>query len=150
LKIINYPVNELNNIGYVSIQAKYNGKWVLCLHNRRNSWECPGGHVENGEEALEAAKRELYEETGATNYDILPVWDYQVLNDEGVLHNNGRVYYAEIKSFDKLPLESEMKSIGFFEELPEILTYDRKSMLETLQRAEEIYYKTLDSNSNGE
>ena len=136
---IDHPVNSLDNIGFVCIEAKYNGKWVLCFHSRRQTWECPGGHVEKGETAFDAAKRELFEETGAIDFDILPVWDYSVINAEGVLHNNGRVYFAEINSFDNLPLCSEMKKVGFFKELPEDVTYNRDEMFEMLIRAENKY-----------
>jgi len=139
--IINHPVNTLNDIGYVSIQAIYDDKWVLCLHSKRLKWECPGGHVELGESALDAAKRELYEETGAIDFEIVPVWDYAVVNDEGVLHNNGRVYFAVIKSFSQLPINSEMKEIGLFTVLPKDLTYNREEMFRNLKLAEEIYKK---------
>lgn len=137
--IIDYAVNTLDNIGFVCIEAKYNGKWVLCYHKRRNSWECPGGHLEEGETSLDAAKRELFEETGAVDFDILPVWDYSVFNEKGVLHNNGRVYFAEIRLFDNLPSNSEMKKVHFFNELPESLTYNKEEMLNILLRAEKIY-----------
>jgi 8-oxo-dGTP pyrophosphatase MutT (NUDIX family) len=37
---------------------------VLIVNQHGNSWSLPKGHVEQGEEILEAAKREIYEESG--------------------------------------------------------------------------------------
>jgi ADP-ribose pyrophosphatase YjhB (NUDIX family) len=37
---------------------------VLLVDHRMHGWSCPGGHVEPGEAASEAAERELFEETG--------------------------------------------------------------------------------------
>ena len=128
-------LGSLDDIKFVSIEAEYNGRWTLCLHKNRKSWECPGGHVEEGEMPLAAARRELYEETGAVDYDILPVWDYEALNDDGTLHNNGRVYYVNIRSFGELPCSSEMERIDFFETLPQNVTYNRENMLEMLRKA---------------
>ena len=52
------------------IVSKYKGKWVLCKHRDRDTWEVPGGHREDNETILDTAKRELYEETGAKVYKI--------------------------------------------------------------------------------
>jgi 8-oxo-dGTP diphosphatase len=131
-----FIAGSLENIGFVCIESKYNDKWVLCFHSRRQKWEVPGGHVELGETPLIAAKRELYEETGAIDFDIIPVWDYQVYNDDGSFINNGRVYYANIRSFEKLPEYSEMEKIGFYETLPMDVTYNREKMIHMLERAE--------------
>lgn len=37
---------------------------ILVVNQRGRSWSLPKGHVEEGEEALAAAKREIYEESG--------------------------------------------------------------------------------------
>lgn len=97
------------------IVAKYNGELVLCKHKERETWELPGGHREEGETILEAAKRELYEETGAKIFSIKPVSAYRITRW-------AMLYYAEIEVFDELP-ESEIEKISFFENLPENLTY---------------------------
>lgn len=130
------PAGSLDNIGFVCIETKHEEKWVLSFHSRRQSWECPGGHVEEGEAPLEAAKRELYEETGAVSYTIIPLWDYRVFREDGTLYNNGRTYYAEVASFDPLPNGSEMTEIGFFDTLPGNVTYNRDKMIRILERAE--------------
>lgn len=49
---------------HVLIIAKFKGKWLLTEHRERGL-EFPGGKAEAGESLAEAAKREVYEETGA-------------------------------------------------------------------------------------
>ena len=61
-----YEVSDSNKPDIVVIYAKYKDKFVMCRHKGRKTWEIPGGHIEEGELPELAAKRELYEETGAT------------------------------------------------------------------------------------
>ena len=61
---IEYPAGWLQDIEFVIIFTRYQDKWVYCWHKYRKSYEHPGGHVESGETPMEAAKRELFEETG--------------------------------------------------------------------------------------
>ena len=51
---------------YAVIVGKYEGKWVLCQHKKRTTWEVPGGHIEEGETPEEAARREFYEESAGS------------------------------------------------------------------------------------
>lgn len=44
--------------------AFYAGKMLLVLHPYLKKWLQPGGHIETGEVALDAARREVLEETG--------------------------------------------------------------------------------------
>src|SRR3989338_997796 len=37
---------------------------VLVVNQRGNSWSLPKGHIDKGETSLEAAQREIYEESG--------------------------------------------------------------------------------------
>lgn len=48
---------------HVLVIAKWNGKWLLTKHRNRGL-EFPGGKAESKESLMEAAKREVYEETG--------------------------------------------------------------------------------------
>lgn len=48
----------------VAIFARYGGKILLIKHKRLGTWLPVGGEIEPGETPLEAARRELFEETG--------------------------------------------------------------------------------------
>ena len=131
---MNFFLGQLDNIEFVVILTRYQGKWVFCWHKKRKSYENPGGHVEQGETAMQAARRELYEETGITDCEIIPLWDYEQPWDDGIHKNNGRFYLAMVNSLGELP-ESEMEKIELFDSVPENFTYDRKEALSDFEIA---------------
>lgn len=109
------------NLKYAVIVAKYQGKWIFCRHKKRSTWEIPGGHREPGETALEAARRELYEETGATQFDLTEVCVYGVEADNGI--TCGMLCFAEVQTLGPLPREMEIGEIVLCNNLPRELTY---------------------------
>ena len=113
-----YPLGSVaeDQLKYAVICASYKGKWIFCRHKFGETWELPGGHIEPGETALEAARRELYEETGAVEADITPVGIYK-------LYDYGLLCYAEVKNLSFLPENSEMEQIRLFRSIPYPLTY---------------------------
>ena len=64
-------------ITFVVIAARFKGRWIVIRHRDRATWEIPGGHRESGEELDRAARRELFEETGAADFRLLPVGPYR-------------------------------------------------------------------------
>jgi ADP-ribose pyrophosphatase YjhB (NUDIX family) len=44
---------------------------VLVVSQRRTSWSLPKGHIDGGENALLAAKREIYEESGIRELELI-------------------------------------------------------------------------------
>ena len=138
LKCRAFPLNYLPSYKYTVICSNYKGKWILSRHKKRDTWETQGGHIEPGETPLEAAKRELFEESGIRDADVYPVCDYWGFNPFRC--SNGMVFLAVVHSIGELP-ESEMQVIGMFEELPENLTYPQTSPV--LYREAEKVLKTL-------
>ncbi len=122
----NYLCGQLGDIAFVVIYAKYKDKWVYCYHKGRHSFEHPGGHVEDGETPVETAKRELFEETGISDCEIIPLWDYEQVWDDGINKNNGRIFAAIVHSLGEIPEDSEMERIELFDSTPENFTYSRE------------------------
>jgi ADP-ribose pyrophosphatase YjhB (NUDIX family) len=51
---------------------------VLVVNQRGKSWSLPKGHIEKGEEPLEAARREIHEESGLADLKyIRPLGSYE-------------------------------------------------------------------------
>ena len=126
LKVNFYNDIDDSLLKFAVIVSKSQGKWVLCKHKDRNTYECPGGHREEGEDILTTAKRELYEETGAIEYSIKKICVYSVCGNDGVIENNtetyGMLYFADIIKFEELPA-FEIEKIELFEHLPDSWTY---------------------------
>lgn len=96
--------------------SKYKDKYVFSYNKKRQGWEIPGGHIEDGESWQEAAKREMYEETGATKIEVEPVCVYKITN-------YGLLCFCNILELEELPKEYEMEEIMLSDNLPDNLTY---------------------------
>ena len=105
---------------YVVVASRYQGKILLSRHKNRTTWETQGGHIEPGESPLDAARRELFEESGAVEFDIRPVFDYWAGDETGSA--SGVVFLADIRKLGSMP-DSEMAEVRAFEKLPENVTY---------------------------
>lgn len=71
-KVRFYDRVEDSLLRFAVIIARSGDQWVFCKHRERDTYEVPGGHREPGEDIETAARRELYEETGALVYTLTP------------------------------------------------------------------------------
>lgn len=115
-----YDTVDDERLKFAVIVSRHDNKWVFCKHKERDTYECPGGHREAGETVIETARRELWEETGAVEYDIFPVCVYSV--EESGAESFGMLYYADILKLGKLP-GLEIEKIELLSDLPENWTY---------------------------
>ncbi len=120
VKVNFYETVKDDLLRFAVIVSKYKGKWVFCMHRQRNTYECPGGRREENENILDTAKRELWEETGASKYSIHPICVYSVVREDN--ESFGMLYFAEIQEFDKLPAY-EIAKVELFDHLPTEWTY---------------------------
>ncbi len=109
---------------FAVIISKHDNKLVFCKHKERDTFEIPGGHRESGEQITDTAKRELYEETGALDYNITPICVYSVTSPDNFNGKEtfGMLFYADIKAFEK-ELHSEIEKIILTEDLINNWTY---------------------------
>ncbi len=120
LECIIHPFGTLHPVRFVVVCTFVGEDMLLSFHKTHRAWETQGGHIEKGETPEEAARRELYEESGVDEATILPVCDYFAYDHAGSA--NGRVYAAIFSHGETLP-DNEMSMVRRFAQLPDLLTY---------------------------
>lgn len=104
------------------VVPRYRGQWVFCRHIDRTAWEFPGGHREPGEDILQTAQRELWEETGIRDAQLHPVCCFRCGSTHGLL------CFAEVSAMGAIPEDSEIAETCCRELLPEQFAYDNLPM----------------------
>ncbi|GAA0293475.1 8-oxo-dGTP diphosphatase [Gracilibacillus halotolerans] len=100
---------------HVWVICRYEDQWLLTKHSDRGL-EFPGGKVEVGEKPVEAAVREVKEETGGTVRNIDYLGQYLVKGKKETVTKN--IYFAEISSLEKQDTYYETDGPVLMRELP--------------------------------
>lgn len=108
---------------HIWVICRYKDKWLLTNHKERG-YEFPGGKVEPGEIAKEAAVREVMEETGAVLEEINYLAQYYVAGKSGSVIKN--VYFAKVAKLIEQPNYYETKGPVLLDFLPDDLAESEK------------------------
>jgi 8-oxo-dGTP diphosphatase len=119
-----HPLDSITSsrLKFAVICAEFDNQWIYVRHKDRSSWELPGGHREPDEDIYATAKRELFEEAGATDYALFSIAEYSVALNKKSAPSFGRLFYAQIKFLDTKP-DSEIKEVDVYQIPPAIQTY---------------------------
>ena len=117
------PESELDSDTYrplliTFVAIRHARDFLLVHHRERQSWELPGGHIEEGESARDCAVREFFEETGqrVEHLDFRAVLKYRAGSDN-------RFYYGALYS-GELPSPAPFREN---EEISRVTSWDGKT-----------------------
>ncbi|MBW2970412.1 NUDIX domain-containing protein [Candidatus Woesearchaeota archaeon] len=115
----------------------------LLLHYDAGHWDFPKGHVEKGETDEQTALRELKEETGISEVEILPGFSHGIryfFRKEGKLVSKDVLFFVARTKIKNVELSFEHKDFIWlpFQEALDKLTYPTSK--EVLKRAEEFLH----------
>ncbi len=144
-------VSKHHSYGIVPL-VKKNGEWfalIVKLHSGKH-WSFPKGHAEQGETPLQAAQRELHEETGLTVTKLLSEQilreSYFFRRSEQLISKDVDYFLAEVEGEVLLQPEeiAEYQWVPL-EKLVGTLTYPQaRSVAENVIKIIEKINKTLD------
>lgn len=138
-------------LGGVVLLARHEGALytLLVQHANQKHWGLPKGSVENGEDILDAARRELKEETGVTDFQLLSETPY---NDHYITHNQQPpvektvTFYVAKGNFGPVSVPDDMiheimdvRWVLYEEALELIFHPSSKNVLESAVRDHEIH-----------
>lgn len=112
-----------NKPGHIWVICRFHDQWLLTKHSKRG-FEFPGGKVETGETAEQAARREVDEETGAHIAALRVIGQYQVIGLNETFEKT--IYYAEIDSITLKKDYLETNGPYFVSEFPVHLSADTR------------------------
>ncbi len=116
---INEVVREPTSGGMVFRRnKKTNEVEILLIQDAKDRWTIPKGHIEEGETAKETAEREIGEETGLTEVDVLN-WlgkiNFRYRRANSLVLMTTEIFLVQAKGdTDKLKPEDWMNGIKWF------------------------------------
>ncbi|MDQ0352944.1 8-oxo-dGTP diphosphatase [Alkalibacillus filiformis] len=142
---VKFVKNEMyfsNQPKHVWVITKHKGQWLLTKHKNRGI-EFPGGKVEQGESADQAAIREVYEETGGIVKELQFVGQYYVDGKGGDIVKN--VYFAQIDELEERPHYYETEGPILLDDIPKNVKKDHRYSFMMKDKVLQIAIKEIKS-----
>ena len=130
----------------VAVDVILENEGNILMAERKNSpkgWALPGGFVELGEDPLEAARRELCEETRIKGTDLKFFNAYGCPSRDPRTHVVSLVYQCTPYTLATLRAASDALSVAFYhpDELPEDVVFDHRQIIEDYVNHKEYQQK---------
>ena len=142
------PLTERNVVNVVlkhPTEEKY-----LCVSNKKFNWTTfVMGGIEDGEDVISAAKREVIEETGYNDFEELKEMEFIYFDNFYAAHKNVNRHitchtvYGKLKSLDKVPVSDAEKEIN------ETVWIEKKDLETTLTNEAHKYDASRAINGEG-
>ncbi|MGZ3634107.1 MAG: bis(5'-nucleosyl)-tetraphosphatase [Parachlamydiaceae bacterium] len=120
----------VHSYGIIPLRKELSGEWEVLLiqHRKGLYWSFPKGHAEEGEEPLQTASRELYEETGLLVKTLLSeevfTENYQFISNDRLISKYVAYYLALVEGTLSMQAEeiSDAKWV-LFSEVPSFISF---------------------------
>lgn len=109
------------------IAARCRDQWLLCRQKFSTGWILPGAKLFEGESAEQAARRALWEMTGAMRFNLLPVSAYRVSTDPDF---SGILYRANVFLRGSPPSHANIDAVYCEKNLPPGMIFPAHELLE--------------------
>lgn len=141
---------EQKSAGFILFKDSGERKYFLLKHGM-DYWNFPKGKLEAGESHMDAAKRELSEETGITNIQVIDGFEntfgYSFYVKEGLIKKVVKMFLAKyLRGSIRLSHEHEDYKWFTFEDAMDILKFS--NIRESLKMADDQLSKPKINNDN--
>lgn len=103
--------NKERSAGFILFREDNDKRVYLLLKHKKNHWDFAKGHIEQGEEKIDAAIREVREETGITDLEIVDGFEEDIIysfvkNDQIIIDKTVTLFLAKVRQ-DEIKISNE-------------------------------------------